>query len=92
MHKIIEVEIVSPYLLKCRFNSGEVKTIDVYPVIQNHIYINGVSDILKEEIFKTVKIGQFGELLWSHIVKEENSDTYFDYDISPDFVFENSKN
>lgn len=90
MLKILEVEIKSPYKLKCKFNTGETKLFNVLPVIQNHHLINGVSELLNDDIFKKVIVGQMGEILWKNIVKEENSDTYFDYDISAEYVYENS--
>jgi hypothetical protein len=92
MIRITEVKVAAPYLLLCKFNNGTVKKLDVLPVIEQHLHLNGVSTLLNEAFFKNVRIGEFGEIVWDKIVKttQDGHEIYWDYDISPEFAYENS--
>ncbi len=76
MLRVIEIVETSPYYLQCKFNNGAIKKLDVKPIIEHHLHLSGVEDLLNETIFNKVRIGEFGEIVY--------------YDISPEFAYQNS--
>lgn len=92
MIRITEIKVSSPYYIQCTFNNGVTKKLDVLPVIEHHLHLNGVSALLNEAFFKKVRIGEFGEIVWDKVVKtcQSGVEVYWDYDISPEFAYENS--
>lgn len=93
MIKVIQINKVEPYAVECTFNNGISKKLDVYPLIQNHKNLAGIEQLLEVPIFKNVRIGEMGELVWDNIIKTEyNGETMLmNYDISPEFAFSNAK-
>ena len=92
MIRITEIIENTSYSLVCKFNNGVVKKLDILPIIENHKHLEGVQTLLNESVFNTVRIGEFGEIVWDNIVKNSKTgeDSYWDYDISPEFAYENS--
>ena len=94
MIRVTEIIEKTPYYLLCKFNDGAIKKLDVLPLIKNHSHLKGVESLLNEAIFQNVRIGQFGEIVWDRIVKTTDNgvDTYWDYDISPEYAYQNGNN
>ena len=92
MIRITEIIENTSYSLVCKFNNGVVKKLDILPIIENHKHLDGVQTLLNEAVFKTFRIGEFGEIVWDKIVKntQTGEERYWDYDISPEFAYENS--
>lgn len=92
MLRVIEILKTPPFYLQCKFNNGVIRKLNVKPIIENHMYLNGVEDLLDETIFNQVKIGEFGEIVWTKIVKtiQDGKEVKWDYDISPEFAYHNS--
>jgi hypothetical protein len=92
MLRVVEIIEKTPYTLVCKFNNGVVNKLDILTLIENHKHIDGVQNILIESVFNTVRIGEFGEIVWNKIVKstQDGEDIYWDYEISPEFAYENS--
>jgi len=92
MIRITEIIEHTSYSLICKFNNGVVKKLDILPIIENHKHLEGVQKLLNEPVFNSVRIGEFGEIVWDKIVKNSHTgeDSYWDYDISPEFAYENS--
>jgi hypothetical protein len=92
MIRITQIEIIPHYNVICEFNSGVKKKLAVLPIIERHKHLSGVENLLNEDVFKNARIGQFGEIVWEKIVKTEHDGQlfYWDYDISPEFAFQNS--
>ena len=92
MLRITKITTQSPYLLLCEFNYQEIRKLDVLPIIQNHQHLKGVDRLLNEYTFQQVEIGQFGEIVWKDIVVtiQNGEEIVWDYDISPEFAFQNS--
>lgn len=92
MIRIVEIMDKRCYTLVCKFNNGMIKRLDILPIIENHKQLDGVQNLLIESVFNTVRIGEFGEIVWDKIVKNsQNAEViYWDYDISPEFAYENS--
>lgn len=91
IHKIVNIE---PYVVICLFNNGTVRQLDIKPLIENHKNLKGADKLLNESIFRQVRIGKTGELLWKKVIEEtdsNNNTTLWDFDISPEFFFQNSK-
>lgn len=92
MIRITDIEVTPHYHLICKFNSGAVKELDVLPIIEHHKHLVGVESLLNEDVFKNVRIGEFGEIVWDRIVVTEHDGQVlcWDYDISPEFAYQNS--
>lgn len=81
--KIINIE---PFQITGMFNDGQIKKLDIFPIIQNHIHLKGVESLLNESIFIKAQLGDFGEIFWSNIV--ESKDKYLmNYDISSEYFY-----
>jgi len=92
MLRVIELVEVSPYYLLCKFNNGEIRKLDVLPIIEHHKHLEGIDSLLTEVIFAQARVGDFGEIVWDKIIKtlENGVEMSWDYDISPEFAYENS--
>ena len=92
MIRVTDIINKTSYSLVCKFNNGMIKKLDIMPIIENHKQLDGVENLLNESVFNTVRIGEFGEIVWDKIVKNSyNGEVLFwDYDISPEFAYENS--
>lgn len=92
MLRVIAIVETSPYYLQCKFNNGAIKKLDVKPIIEHHLHLSGVEDLLNETVFNKVRIGEFGEIVWAEIVKtvQDGKEIKWDYDISPEFAYQNS--
>ncbi|MCP9767771.1 DUF2442 domain-containing protein [Lacihabitans sp. LS3-19] len=88
INKIINIE---PFQITGIFNDGQIKKLDIFPIIQNHIHHKGVKNLLNESVFNNAQLGVFGEIFWSKIV-ESNDNHLMDYDISPEYFYNNGEN
>lgn len=88
MVRISKIIDINSFQITGQFNDGQIKRLDVYPLIKNHLYLKGVSSLLDETIFKNAKLGEFGEIYWPKIVVSKDA-TLMDYDISPEFFYNN---
>jgi hypothetical protein len=83
INKIINIE---PFKITGMINDGQIKKLDIFPIIQKHIHFKGVESLLNESIFNKAQLGDFGEIFWSNIV--ESKDKYLmNYDISPEYFY-----
>ena len=53
INKIIDI---NSFQITGQFNDGQIKRLDVCPLIKNHLYLNGVSSIFDETIFKNATL------------------------------------
>ena len=92
MIRVVKILNKENFRLVCQFNNGDIRELDVFPLVTKHKHIVGVEDILKNDVFDNVQIGEFGEILWSNIVKDQTTESnlYWDYDISPEFAYAES--
>lgn len=92
MLRVIEIIEVSPYYLQCRFSNGAIRKLDVLPLIERQKHLDGLDKLLVPSVFKTVRIGGFGEIVWDKIVRtvQDKQEIIWDYDISPEFAYQNS--
>ena len=90
MKKVTKIIFLTEYKLHCFFNNGEERLLDV-PAILKDKY---AKKIMNEHIFKKAKVGDLGEIYWEGIgeIKQlDGSLTPCNYDMSPEFVYINSK-
>lgn len=94
MIRITEIKVAPNYKLICRFNSGDIKNLDVLPIIEQHKHLMGVEKLLNKNVFNNVRIGEFGEIVWNKIVTTEHKGQVvcWDYDISPEYAFQHATN
>jgi hypothetical protein len=90
MLKINKILKIDTFNITGQFNDGQIKKLDVYPLIQNHLHLKGVNNLLDLSVFKKAKVGDFGEIFWSNIVETKN-ETLLDYDISPEYFYFNGE-
>ncbi len=85
--KIISID--QQYIL-CELNNGLHRKLDINSIIEKHHRINGVLQLKDLTILKTAQIGEMGEIFWSNLVLNSKNETW-NYDISPEYVFENGE-
>lgn len=82
--KIIDIK---PYHIVCEFNNGILKELDVLPLLLNHKHLVGIEKLKNPSVFSSAKIGEFGEIFWENIILNPKTNDYWNYDISPEFIF-----
>ena len=92
MLKVNKILKIHSFLITCEFNNGQVRTMDVEPVIKKHAYLQGIEKLKNTETFLKASIGIFGEIVWSKLITTtyQGNKMIWDYDMSPEFIFENS--
>ena len=93
MIRAIEIVNISPFKVVCKFNTGEIKAIELENIINNANQFVNKKKLLEEEFFKQAAIGLFGELYWKNAAyfKNENGELIScEYDLSPEFIYHNS--
>ncbi len=88
MIRIDRIIEVAPYYVDCLFNTGELKRIEVLPLLLNHQHLNGIDLLNDYSVFEKAAIGEMGELKWEKIILSPKSGQRWDYDISPEFAYE----
>lgn len=90
MIRIVRIIDVAPYYVDCLFNTGELKRIEVLPLLLNHQHLNGIYLLKDYSVFEKAAIGEMGELKWEKIIlsPKDDSGQRWDYDISPEFAYE----
>lgn len=89
MYRINQIVKIDAFLITCKFNTGEIKKIDLEPIISNHIHLNGIEKLKEKFIFDSVAIGEMGEIFWKDLITNNGKEKW-NYDLSPEFVFFNS--
>jgi hypothetical protein len=90
MVKTIKILEVTPYKITCEFNTHEVKTNNMFHLINNSNEFVNKQLLLDPVFFEQVQIGQFGELFWKNAAyfRNEAGDLVpCEYDVSPEFVY-----
>ena len=90
MIRIDRIIEVAPYYVDCLFNTGELKRIEVLPLLENQQHLNGINQLKDHSIFEKAMIGEIGELKWEKIILSSTDDSgkRWDYDISPELAYE----
>jgi hypothetical protein len=92
MFKVTNISVLDAYQIKCSFNTGETKILDLSKSLdQNNKF---VKKLIEMDTYKSAKIGFFGEIYWENIGVMKDYDGSIiscEYDISPEFAYYNSK-
>ena len=93
MIKVTSIERAEPYFLVCRFNNQAIKKLDILPLIENHKNLQCIEQLLESQIFNKARIGKMGQIVWDNIISTNYNgvEMIWDYDISPEFAFENAE-
>ena len=93
MIKAVEILEIIPFKVVCKFNTGEIKQIELASMIKNSNQYVNKKKLLEEAFFKQASIGVFGELYWKNAAyfRNENNELIpCEYDLSPEFIYYNS--
>lgn len=91
MLKIKSISIIENYKILCFFNNGKKRIFDLEQSLD--LTNKYVKKILTPQIFSKVTIGKFGEIKWDdegEIKDYDGTILSCEYDISPEFVYQNS--
>ena len=94
MIKAVEIIDVKPYEVICKFNNGELRQINMKKIIMESNDFVNKQKLLEPEFFKQATIGTFGQLYWADAAffRNENGELVnCEFDLSPEFIFHNSK-
>jgi hypothetical protein len=78
LHYILEIVRIEPYVITCKFNTNEVRKIDVKKMVSKLPIF--YSKLLNTEEFYKVSLDDYGTLVW------ENG-----LDFCPDVLYDNSQ-
>jgi hypothetical protein len=84
---------IQPYHLTVAFDNGEVRKLDMQPILASQNNYPGVVQLFDTNVFFNAKIGDFGQIYWDNILKMRDLEGALipcEYDLSPEFVYENS--
>ena len=89
-HKVTHITFLEPFTLKCWFANREVRILELSHLLKPPY----AEKILNETVFKTAKVGTLGQIYWEKIGQIQLLDRSIapcEYDMSGEFVYENSK-
>ncbi len=90
MIKLSKIEFSENNEILCFFENGELRLFNVQKSIKDRYIKVIISD---DNILKSAQIGKFGEIYWADMGEIKDLDGNIircEYDISPEFVYENS--
>ena len=88
MRKIVKIEVMDNYIIRCEFDNGEIRDLDITKFMDRNGKYSG--QVYDKEVFSKVKLGEFGQLYWEGIAEIKTLDGNIiptDYDICPDFAY-----
>lgn len=91
MRKIVKIEVMENYIIRCKFDNGEIRDLDITKFMDRNGKYSG--QVYDKELFSKVKLGEFGQLYWEGIAEMKDAQGNAipaDYDICPDFAYMNS--
>ena len=90
MIKVIEIISAENFQIVCKFNTHEIKTIAVKPLLENQKHLIGIEKLYDNGNFKKALIGLVGEIFWSDFFTTQHltSPQVWNYDISPEYAYE----
>ena len=94
MIKVIEIISAENFQIVCKFNTDEIKTIAVKPLLENQKHLNGIEKLYDNSNFKKAQVGRVGEIFWQDIITtyHQTSPQVWNYDISPEYAYEIGSN
>ncbi len=86
MYKVKKIIEVVPYSITCELNNGVLRKVDMKSIFENHSHLNGIKQLKNENVFKSVAIGEMGEIFWKDIIISKSNEKW-NYDISPEYIY-----
>ena len=80
IHFITEILSSGQLSVVCRFNTGEVRLVDMRSVLGDAIHSPFFSKLINPDFFSSVKLDSYGTLSWDGEI-----------DFCPDVLYENSQ-
>ncbi|TXF76315.1 DUF4160 domain-containing protein [Chryseobacterium sp.] len=84
--KILEIKSTE---IICEINGEVVFQLDIHPLLNKHHHLAGIEKLKNQKVFKTVEIGEMGELRWKNLIFLNGE--FWNYDISPEFIVHRGK-
>ncbi|TAH00163.1 MAG: hypothetical protein EAZ15_09700 [Sphingobacteriales bacterium] len=93
MIKIVEIISAKNFQLVCKFNTQEIKTIAIKPLLDNQKHLNGIEKLYDKNNFEKAQIGLVGEVFWKDIITTQHQILHqvWNYDISPEYAYKIGK-
>lgn len=90
MIKVTEIISAKDFQIVCKFNTQEIKTIAIKPLLENQKYLNGIEKLNNSKIFEKAQIGIVGEIFWKDIITTHHQalTQVWNCDISPEYAYE----
>lgn len=78
LHYIKKIIRVHNYAVKCEFNTGETRTVNLKAIIEKYRRINDglISRLSDADYFKSVKLDSYGTLVWDNGVDFDPDNLY----------------
>ena len=92
MYRIIDIEILEPFKIACHFKNGEKRLFDLEKSLNKSQKYT--QKLLEGDVFSTAKVDSLGGIYWEGMAEMtdlEGNTIPCDYDISPEFVYMNSR-
>ncbi len=90
MYKVSKIIAIENYTIVCQLNTGIKKKIEVLPLIENHAQLNGINQLKDKSIFNNAAVGLMGEIYWENLITSKSNEKW-NYDISPEYIYNNGK-
>lgn len=90
--KVIHISFNGPFKLLCHFNSGEKRVLDLEKTLDKSQKYS--SKIFEDDTFYQAEVGPMGQIYWENIAEIRTLNGKIElceYDISPEFAYENSQ-
>lgn len=93
MIKVVEIISAKNLQIVCKFNTNEIKTIAIKPLLDNQKHLNGIEKLYESNNFEKAQIGLIGEIFWKDIITTQHHalQQVWNYDISPEFAYQIGK-
>lgn len=90
MIKVIEIISAENFQIVCKFNTDEIKTIAVKPLLEIQKHLVGIEKLYDNINFQKAQVGKVGEIFWKDIITthHQTSPQVWNYDISPEHAYE----
>ena len=89
MIKVAKILNIGAFEITCLLSNATIKKLNVLPLIENHLHLDGVHKLKDPTVFLAVSVGEMDEICWKNIVKSKDGSNFMNYDVSPEFVMHN---
>lgn len=83
LRRTVEVKAMSNYLLLIKFDNGEQRIYNCFPLLENNLF----SELKNPDFFRTVHIDEMGLVCWNNATDINPYDLYDNSESLSDFAF-----